>query len=236
MRYANLGFEQNPEAYIFIFQSITRRTIPLGFLKNSLISGLLVCFTLSAWSADDRSPTILVMGDSLSAGYGIDIDQGWVNLLRQELEGGYPHKVVNASVSGEISRGGLNRLPRLLEEHEPEVVILELGGNDGLRGLPLTELLGNLAKMIERSQDAGAQVLVIGIQIPPNYGKRYSDQFRQVYPKLSEKYQIPLVDFMLEGVATDAELMQRDGIHPKAEAQPRILENIWPQLKPLLEP
>lgn len=206
----------------------------MGLIKPGLITLLLTCFTLSAWSADDRSPTILVMGDSLSAGYGIDIEQGWVNLTRKKMQSQYPHKIVNGSVSGEISRGGLNRLPKLLEEHQPEVVILELGGNDGLRGLPLTELRSNLSDMIERSQSDGAQVLLIGIQIPPNYGKRYTDQFRQLYPQLAEKYQIPLVDFMLEGVATDTEAMQRDGIHPKAGAQPRIVENIWPELKPLL--
>lgn len=207
----------------------------MGYLKNSLFGCLLMSFTLGVWAADDRSPTILVMGDSLSAGYGIDIEQGWVNLLREKLNGEYAHRVVNASVSGEISRGGLNRLPRLLEEYHPEVVILELGGNDGLRGLPLTELHENLSDMIERSQDVGARVLLIGIQIPPNYGKRYSDQFTELYPQLAAHYQVPLVDFMLEGVATDPESMQRDGIHPKAEAQPRILENVWPALKPLLE-
>lgn len=206
----------------------------MGFIKQGLIGLLLCCFTLTAWSADDRSPTILVMGDSLSAGYGIDIDQGWVNLTRKKLQGQYPHEVVNGSVSGEISRGGMNRLPRLLEEHKPEIVILELGGNDGLRGLPLTELQANLSDMIERSQNAGAQVLLVGIQIPPNYGKRYTDQFRQLYPQLAAEYQISLVDFMLEGVATDTEAMQRDGIHPKAEAQPKIVENIWPELESLL--
>jgi acyl-CoA thioesterase-1 len=163
----------------------------LGFINRSLIGLLLLCFTLTAWSADDPSsadsPGILVLGDSLSAGYGMDIDQGWVSLLREKLEGRYPHKVVNASVSGEISRGGLNRLPRLLEEHRPEVVILELGGNDGLRGQPLTKLRDNLSEMIEQSQNAGARVLLIGIQIPPNYGKRYSEQFTQLYPQLAER-------------------------------------------------
>lgn len=207
----------------------------MGVIKRSLIGCLLVCFTLTAWSADDQRPTILVMGDSLSAGYGIDIDEGWVNLLREKLHDHYPHEVVNASVSGEISRGGLNRLPRLLEEHQPEVVILELGGNDGLRGLPLNKLRENLSEMIERSQSSGAQVLLVGIQIPPNYGRRYTEDFKQLYPALAAKHQTPLVEFMLERVATDPNLMQQDGIHPKAEAQPRILENIWPELKPLMQ-
>ncbi len=207
----------------------------MGFLKRGLIGYLLLCITLTAWSADDQLPTILVMGDSLSAGYGIDINEGWVNLLREKLDGRHPHDPVNASVSGEISRSGLNRLPRLLEEHQPEIVILELGGNDGLRGLPLTKLRKNLSEMITLSQNAGARVMLIGMQIPPNYGNRYTDQFKQLYPELAAQHNVPLVDFMLEGIATDPALMQQDGIHPKADAQPRILQNIWPKLKPLLE-
>jgi acyl-CoA thioesterase-1 len=194
---------------------------------------LLLALASMAWA---ESPRILVLGDSLSAAYGIDEEEGWVNLLDERLEReGYPHRVVNASVSGETSEGGLKRLPRLLSEHNPEWVILELGGNDGLRGYPVSDLADNLTAMIQLSREQGAEVVLLGMQIPPNYGPRYTDQFTAVYPQLAQEEDVPLVAFMLEGIATKDELMQRDGIHPNAEAQPKILENVWPMLREVLQ-
>ena len=199
-------------------------------LKHALLSACLMIVVSVGVNASD-APRILVMGDSLSAGYGIDEEEGWVHLLSERLEReGYPHQVVNASVSGETSDGGLKRLPRLLDEHTPEWVILELGGNDGLRGYPVAELRENLATMARLSQEEGAKVLLLGMQIPPNYGPRYTEQFTSTFPALAEELSLPLVDLMLEGIATEDELMQRDGIHPNAEAQPAILDNIWPTL------
>lgn len=194
---------------------------------------LLLALTSVSWA---ESPRILVLGDSLSAAYGIDEEEGWVHLLDEQLEReGYPHTVVNASVSGETTEGGLKRLPRLLSEHNPDWVILELGGNDGLRGYPVGDLADNLTAMIQLSREQGAEVLMLGMQIPPNYGPRYTDQFTAVYPQLAEEEDVPLVAFMLEGIATKDELMQRDGIHPNAEAQPKILENVWPTLREVLQ-
>lgn len=189
----------------------------------------------SALASAQTEPKILVLGDSLSAGYGIDVEQGWVALLNRKLENeGYPHEVVNASVSGETTEGGLKRLPRLLEAHQPAWVILELGGNDGLRGYPVDEMQDNLEQLIELSREAGARVLLLGMQIPPNYGRRYTDQFTAVYPELAEQQDVALVPFMLVDVATNRALMQNDGIHPNADAQPNILNNVWPVLEPLL--
>ncbi|WP_036187419.1 arylesterase [Marinimicrobium agarilyticum] len=198
---------------------------------------LWLLLSASAFASAQTAPKILVLGDSLSAGYGIDVEDGWVELLERRLEReGFPHQVVNASVSGETTEGGLKRLPRLLEAHQPEWVILELGGNDGLRGYPVDEMRSNLEDAVALSREAGAKVLVLGIQIPPNYGRRYTDQFTAVYPALAEEKALPLVPFMLEGIATRQSLMQRDGIHPNADAQPLILDNVWPVLKPLLRP
>lgn len=194
---------------------------------------LLLSLASVAWA---ESPRVLVLGDSLSAAYGIDEEDGWVNLLNERLEReGYPHTVVNASVSGETTEGGLKRLPRLLSEHNPEWVILELGGNDGLRGYPVSDLADNLAAMIQLSREQGAEVVLLGMQIPPNYGPRYTDQFTAVYPQLAQEEDVPLVAFMLKGIATRDDMMQRDGIHPNAEAQPKILENVWPMLREVLQ-
>lgn len=182
-----------------------------------------------------RPPVILVVGDSLSSGYGMDAGQGWVELLRRRLRtAGHDHEVVNASISGDTTSGGRARLPQALARHQPAVVILELGGNDGLRALPVTEMRANLAAMIEQSRTAGAQVLLVGMQIPPNYGPAYTQKFRAVYGELAARYRIPLVPFLLEGVATDLNLVQADGIHPRPEAQARILDNLWPYLAPML--
>ncbi len=193
---------------------------------------LVVLFDARPASADTR-PTLLVMGDSLSAAYGIEQDQSWVRLLEQRLE--EDAIVVNASISGETTGGGLERFEEILDQREPDIVLLELGGNDGLRGLPPQQMRANLADMIEQSQAAEAQVLLLGIDIPPNYGQAYRDAFTGVYHSLAEEYDIPLVPFLLEDIALNRALMQSDGIHPNADAQPIILDNVWPQLEPLLE-
>jgi len=176
------------------------------------------------------------MGDSLSAGYGLKVETGWVALLQQRLTGkGYGYHVVNASVSGETTGGARTRFPRSLQLHHPQIVILELGGNDGLRGLPIAQMKTNLQAMIEAAREAHAKILVLGMNIPPNYGPEYATQFHQVYVELAHQYQVPLVDFFLAGVALTPQLMQADGIHPTAAAQPRLLDNIWPVLLPLLQ-
>nr|WP_246403919.1 arylesterase [Halomonas stenophila] len=177
-------------------------------------------------------PVLLVMGDSLSAAYGIERQAGWVSLLASRLTG--EARVVNASISGETTRGGATRLPELLRQHAPDIVLLELGGNDGLRGLPPGQMRANLAAMIEASRAAGAEVLLLGIDIPPNYGPAYREAFTGVYRRLADRYGVPLVPFLLQGVALEEELMQADGLHPTAEAQPALLDNVWPALTPLL--
>ncbi len=183
--------------------------------------------------ASDR--TILVFGDSLSAALGLRPQQGWVALLARRLEAqGYGYEVVNASVSGETSGGGLQRLPRALELHKPVIVILELGANDGLRGLPVDAMRANLSRMVRLSQDAGARVLLLGIRIPPNYGPRYGDQFADAFPALAQQNHLPLVPFLLKDVALDSARMQEDGMHPNVSGEPVVLENVWPYLKPLL--
>jgi acyl-CoA thioesterase I len=179
--------------------------------------------------------TILVFGDSLSAAYGIRPEQGWVTLLTQRLQTqGYGYQVVNASASGETSSSGLERLPRALALHAPAIVILELGANDGLRGLPVSAMRDNLARMVQLSQTSGARVLLVGIRIPPNYGPRYTDEFARAYPELAQQYHLPLVPFLLEKVALDPALMQEDGLHPNAAAEPMVLDTLWPYLKPLI--
>ena len=198
--------------------------------------GWLLALALVLWTqaapAQER-PTLLVMGDSLSAAYGIEANAGWVSLLQARLDG--KARVVNASISGETSSGGAARLPELLGQHAPDIVLLELGGNDGLRGLPPGQFQANMRRMVEASQEAGAEVLLLGIDIPPNYGQAYRDAFTGVYHRLADDYDLPLVPFLLEGVALEETLMQDDGIHPTAAAQPVILENVWPTLAPLLE-
>jgi acyl-CoA thioesterase-1 len=188
-----------------------------------------------ASAAAPAQRTIVVLGDSLSAGYGIKVEQGWVRLLEQRLASeGYGYRVVNASVSGETTQGGLARLPRALETHKPAIVIVELGGNDGLRGLQLAASRDNLSKIIEKARSAKAQVLLVGMMIPPNYGPRYGEEFREMFVALARKYSLAFVPFLLDQVALKPELMQADGIHPNAAGQPQILENLWPRLKPLL--
>src|SRR5918994_3058390 len=186
--------------------------------------------------ASAAKPVVLVVGDSLSAGYGVAVDSTWVALLQKRLAAqGYGYRVVNASISGDTTGGARTRLPRALELHRPAVVILELGGNDGLRGLPLRQVRGKFQFLIERSQAAGAQVVLVGMRMPPNYGAAYADGFHALYGELAKRYGTPLLGFFLEGVALDEKLMQADGIHPTAAAQPRLLDNLWPVLSQVLE-
>ena len=180
--------------------------------------------------------TLLVFGDSLSAAYGLRADQGWVAQLQQRLTTeGYGYRVVNASVSGETTSGGRNRIERALSQHRPQLVVLELGANDGLRGLPVKDARENLRAMIQTSRRAGARVLLLGIRIPPNYGPQYTRSFDAMFTSLATEMKVPLMPFLLEGIALDARYMQADGLHPNAAGQPRVLANVWPQIKPLLE-
>lgn len=198
---------------------------------------LLLIFVLSGLvSPALAASTILVYGDSLSAAYGIPREQGWVSLLQKRLQSeGYVYKVTNASISGETTIGGLTRLVPTLEQHRPAIVLLELGANDGLRGLPVTEMQRNLSAIIETSQSIEAKVLLIGIQIPPNYGSRYTREFTESYPALAQHYKVPLLPFLLDGIAGRPELTQGDGLHPTAAAQAIILENVWKVLQPMLK-
>jgi acyl-CoA thioesterase-1 len=184
--------------------------------------------------AGDR--TILVLGDSLSAAYGIRPEQGWVALLVKRLQAqGYGYDVVNASISGETTSGGLQRLPRALTLHKPGIVILELGANDGLRGLPLETTRRTLQKIIELAKESQARVLLVGMQIPPNYGVRYTTDFAQMYHDLAARDALPLVPFLLESVALDPGRMQDDGLHPNANGEPAVLDTLWMQLEPMLK-
>lgn len=174
-------------------------------------------------------PTVLVFGDSLSAGFGIDVDQSWAALLQTRLQSeGYEHRVVNASISGDTTEGGAARIGRAIETFEPALIILELGGNDGLRGIPPVRMKGNLEKIISAGKDSGAAVVLLGIRIPPNYGQRYIAEFENVYREVAQEQDIPWIEFFMEGVALNDSLMQADGIHPNAAAQPVLLDNAWP--------
>ena len=196
---------------------------------------IFLCMTLvMSFAFAEKNKSILVLGDSLSAGYGINPAEGWVNLMNEPLKKYGNWELINASVSGETSSGGNARLPALLTEHKPSIVIIELGANDALRGQPLKILQGNLQLMIDTSTKSGAKVLLIGMQIPTNYGPRYTREFSETYPKMAEKNKLPLVPFLLEGVATHPELFQKDGLHPKTEAQPTIVKNVWALLETML--
>lgn len=220
-----------------------KRGIPMAWHGlNRMVTGWLVLLIVTVASPSinaepvnaDAGPTLLVMGDSLSAAYGIERDEGWVSLLAERLEG--DAHVINASISGETTSGGLQRFSEIIGQRQPDIVLIELGGNDGLRGLSPNQMQANLASMIEQSQDAGAQVLLLGIDIPPNYGQAYRDAFTGVFYALAEEYDVSLVPFLLANVALNDALMQRDGIHPTADAQPIILDNVWPELERLIEP
>ncbi|RLL48781.1 arylesterase [Acinetobacter cumulans] len=190
-------------------------------------------FSLSMLPVYVQAKTIMIMGDSLSAGYGIPAQQGWVNLLQKRLDQQYPkqHKVVNASVSGETTSGALARLPKLLQTHRPDLVVIELGGNDGLRGQPPKMIEKNLAQLVQKSQQAKAKVVLFGMKIPPNYGTAYSKAFENNYKTVSQQYKVQLLPFFLEDVAGNKNLIQSDQIHPNAKAQPMLLNNAYPYIK-----
>lgn len=193
-----------------------------------------VLLYLLSWPA--LAQNILLVGDSISAAFGLEMQQGWVALLEQRLaQENYPHRVVNASVSGDTTAGGLARLPRLLEEVQPGLVIIELGGNDGLRALPLVNMQQNLSAMASLSRQAGAEVILLGMQIPPNYGPRYADGFARVFRDVAEEHGVVLVPFLLDGVGGVDAMMQSDGVHPAAAAQPLLLDNAWPAIRQWLD-
>lgn len=204
------------------------------FLKILIVlPGLLFTNLVMAETAPKQ--TILVFGDSLSAAYGIPKEQGWVNLVAQRVKDNQlPYEVANASVSGETTAGGLSRLPAALKQFKPSIVVIELGANDGLRGLPLDAMKNNLEKMIQASRQTNAQVVLLGMFIPPNYGPKYTNGFKAVFLDLSEKYKTPFIPFFLDGISGHSDLVLEDGLHPNVNAQRKILENVWPTLKPLL--
>ena len=197
-----------------------------------MLAGSLLC----GHAAGAAGPAIVVLGDSLSSGYGLDGAPSWVTLLEHRLaEQGFEYEVVNASIAGDTSAGGLSRLPRLLETYAPAIVVVELGGNDGLRGQPVASLRSNLVAMLEMIAANGAQAVLAGIQIPPNYGPQYTQQFTGLYASLAEEFEIPFIEFFMDGVALNAQLMQRDRTHPNADGQPILLDNVWPVLQALLQ-
>ena len=191
--------------------------------------------TVTAAPQAANAPTVLVFGDSLSAGYGIDIDQSWPALLQSRLESqGYEHRVINASISGETTEGGVTRILSTLENFSPDLVILELGGNDGLRGFPPERMRANLQTIIETVKASGAAVVMLGIRIPTNYGPRYTGAFENVYRELADQLGVLWIEFFMEGIALNEDLMQDDGIHPNAEAQSILLDNAWPIVRQAL--
>jgi len=205
----------------------------VGLNKLWVCGLLLLAASASAYSAPK---TVLVLGDSLSAEYGLNRGSGWVALLEKKLKAErISATIVNASISGETTSGGRARLPALIRQHKPAVVVIELGANDGLRGLPVASAEDNLRTMVDLARKNDAEVLLVGMRMPPNYGRAYTEQFFNMYTKLSTKYKAPLVPFMLEGVADQPKLFQADRLHPNAEAHPIILANIWPKFKPLVK-
>jgi acyl-CoA thioesterase-1 len=194
-----------------------------------------VLLLIGATAHSSDSPTILIFGDSLSAGYGIEVDQSWASLLQSRLnEQGYEHTVVNASISGETTEGGATRIELALEDFAPELIILELGGNDGLRGFPTSRMKANLERIVERAKSTGAAVVLLGIRIPSNYGARYSADFEGVFREVSEEQGVEWIEFFMDGIAMNDELLQDDRIHPNAEAQPMLLDNAWPIIRATL--
>lgn len=210
---------------------MSRMLVNLG--KRWICGLVLLAASASAYSAPK---TVLVLGDSLSAEYGLSSGSGWVALLERKLkQERIAATIVNASISGETTSGGRARLPALLKQHKPAVVVIELGANDGLRGLPVASAEDNLRAMVAMSKKQDADVLLVGMRMPPNYGRAYTERFFTMYQKLSTQYKAPLVPFMLEGVADQPKLFQADRLHPSAEAHPIILANIWPKFKPLVK-
>ena len=198
--------------------------------------GLLFLLVLVNLPLSASANTILIVGDSLSAAYGMPVEQGWVSLLQQRLATDYDaYTIVNASISGDTTANALNRLPQALTRHQPAIVVLELGGNDGLRGLSTAEMKRNLAVMIQTARQYDAEVLLIGVQLPPNYGPRYTERFHAVYHELAQEYGLALLPSLVDGVGTRTELMQADGIHPNSRAQPLIVTQVWQQLRPLID-
>jgi acyl-CoA thioesterase-1 len=210
----------------------TRRTL----LAGALLGASSLCVGAARAQAAPGARVLLIVGDSLSAEYGLARDTGWVRLLEQRLAQQKPGQyiVVNASISGETTSGGRTRLPGLLSQHRPALVVLELGANDGLRGLPLDMMRANLRAMIDASRTAGARVLLVGMRIPPNYGRDYADRFHRTYGELARETKVALAPFLLDGFADDMSLFQADRIHPNEKAQLRLLDNVWPHLQPLL--
>jgi len=201
-------------------------------MRNWLKGGVLV---LLCWAQGAMAETVLVVGDSISAAFGLETSQGWVHMLQQRLDTEKrDYQVVNASISGDTSGGGLARLPALLAEYDPEIVIIELGGNDGLRGQPPAQLNRNLAAMVDLSREADAEVVLLGMRLPPNLGQRYTSAFAHAFDSLAQERDLPYVPFFLEGVGGVEGMMQADLIHPTAGAQQRLLDNVWPVLEPLL--
>ena len=200
-------------------------------LKKGMLYFGMTLFSLSPFVVSAK--TIMVLGDSISAGYRMNPEQGWVSLLQNKLNQDYPkkHRVINASVSGETTSGALARLPKLLQTHQPNIVIIELGGNDGLRGQPPLMIQKNLAQLIQKSQQAKATVLLFGMKIPPNYGSAYQQAFENSYKVVSNQYKIKLMPFFLKDVAGNKSLMQKDQIHPNAKAQAILLNNAYPYIK-----
>jgi len=222
-----------------IMQLFLRRVVRPIASAGSQVGRLLV--TLGVLTLGQHTPSasaehsLLVLGDSISAAYGMDLEQGWVALLGQRVASEHPGwQVANASISGDTTGGGLRRLPELLNSHQPAVVVIELGGNDGLRGFPIQRIRENLSAMVKAAQSAGARVALLSMAIPPNFGKRYTDLFTASFEQVATSTGATLVPFILDGVATDSQLMQADGIHPTAAAQPIILDNIYPWLVPLI--
>lgn len=214
-------------AHVIILMSIN-----MNLVRNYFICVLLVF----SYNLHAGTQNILVLGDSISAAYGINTEQGWVALLQNQInENAYNYRVINASVSGDTTRTGLNRLQDALKQHRPAIIIVALGGNDGLRGLAFDEIERSLSKIITISQQQGAKVLLVGVRLPPNYGEAYTSQFAGLYLKIADKYKIPVLPRLLDGVADDRELLQEDGIHPTAAGQSRIMQNIWSELQPILK-
>lgn len=198
--------------------------------------GLVLLLVLVNLPLSASASTILIVGDSLSAAYGMPLEQGWVRLLQQRLATDhYPYTIVNASISGDTTANALNRLPQAMTRHQPVIVVLELGGNDGLRGLSLAAMKRNLAAMIQTARQHEAEVLLIGVQLPPNYGPRYTQQFHAVYHELAQEYALALLPSLVDGVGTQTDLMQSDGIHPNSKAQPLIVTRVWQQLRSLID-
>lgn len=208
-----------------------------GNLLRRWVLALVLALGASAFAQTGARPVLLVLGDSLSAEYGLPRDSGWVKLLADRLgrEGAAQYNVVNASISGETTSGGRSRLPALLTQHRPAVVIIELGGNDGLRGLPLPAMRENLSAMVDASRKGGARVLLVGVRIPPNYGRDYTEGFFATFADVARERNAALAPFLLDGFADQTDLFQSDRIHPTVKAQMKMLDNVWPHLQPLLE-